>query len=191
MATAIRTFTLPRRSLTGDARAVSKLVREAPKAKPEDVYEDPLKDWQPGFSKQAALDHLEEIGGSIPERPDTDPNMPDDVTMLPGEALGVLHAQFVAYTEWMETQVALAEIEAAEAASYQEHVEAEIRLRKAGTVKDKDSKTKNDLRYINAEQAAMMAEAKAKLLKARTKGYERCAAALSREMSRRVPSTER
>jgi len=191
MTTTVRKVVLPRRSLTGDARSVSraiKLVRTAPKAEPEPELEDPLAGWHPGFARKAAIDHLEDLGGSLPQRPDTDPDMPDDVTDLPSDALGTLHAQFVAYTEWMETEVALAEIDSAEADAYLEHVDAEIRLKKAGTVKDKDAKTKNDLRFINTEQAKIIAEAKAKLLKARTKGYERCASALSREMTRRVPT---
>lgn len=188
MTTVIRPFKLARKSLSADARAVSKSVLKlAPRAASQEPLVDPLADWHPGFSSRAATDHLESLGTVMPARPPTDPQMPDDITSVASDYLGMLHAQFVSYTEYLEAQLALAEIDADEQESYLEHVEAEIRLRKAGTVKDKDSKTKNDLRYIAAEQTALTAKARAKLLKARTRGYERCAAALSREMTRRAP----
>lgn len=178
-----------RKTLSTDPRHVARAARIklAPKAAPEEPLQDPLADWHPGFSTRTATDHLEEIGCTMPDRPADDPQMPEDVTVMGSEYLGMLYARYVAYTEWLESHVALAEIDADEQESYLGHVEAEIRLRKAGTVADKGAKTKNDVRYIAAEQASLAAKAKAKLLKARYKGYERCAAALSREMTRRVP----
>jgi hypothetical protein len=188
MSTTIRPVRLVRPTLSSDPRVAARVarIRLAPKAAPEGPLEDPLADWRPGFSTRTATDHLEDIGCTMPGRPN-DPHMPQDVTVMASQHLGMIYAQYVAYTEWLESHVALAEIDADEQVSYLEHVEAEIRLRKAGTVKDKDSKTKNDLRYIAQEQVMLCAQAKAKLLKARYKGYERCANALSREMTRRVP----
>lgn len=186
----VRVFKLPRKTLSEDPRRVSQQVRLrlAPKAVVEPEAPDALATWEPGFSRQVALDHLESLGAAMPERPETDPDLPDDVTRLGSEQLGTLHAQFVAYVEWLEGETALAEIDADEAEAYLEHVDAEIRLRKAGTVNDKTAKTKNDLRYITTEQAMLTAKARAKLLKARVRGYERCGNALSREMTRRVPT---
>ena len=187
MSTTVNVFRLPRPSLTGNPRLVSKRLRLAPKAEPEPDLIDPLAGWEPGFSNAAAMEHLVGMGGSLPDRPEVDPTMPSDVTLLGSDELGTLHAQFVAFTEWLESRLALAEIDATEAEAYLEHVEAEIRLRKAGTVKDKDSKTKNDTRYVNEQRQQLIANAKKTLLRARVKGYERCAAALSREMTRRAP----
>ena len=190
MTTVVKKFVLPRLSLTNDPRRVSKLVRTQAKAQPDEERPDPLGGWREGFSREAATDYLAELGAEAPERPTIEPRMPEDVTLLPSDSLGALHGQFVAYTEWIEVELALAEVSVVEAEAYLDHVEAEIRLVKAGTVKDKDMKTRNDPRFIAAEQTKIIAEAKAKILKARTKGYERCANALSREMTRRTGGHE-
>lgn len=187
MGTAVRTFSLPRLSLMKDPRKVSRALRTAPLPVPEPDPIDSLAEWESGFSVNAATDHLANLGARMPSRPLSDPRMPDDVTSLPSDHLGMLHAQFVSYVEWLEAELALCEVDADEQAAFLEHVDAEIRLRKAGTVADKAAKTKNDPRYVQTELVALSSKAKAKLLRARVKGYERCASALSREMTRRVP----
>lgn len=187
MGTAVRTFSLPRLTLSKDPRELSRRLRAAPKVAPEEPASDPLANWNPGFSRQAATDHLEALGVTMPTRPSYEPRLPDDVTQISGEELGMLHAQFVSFVEWLEAEMVLCELDADENESLLEHVDAEIRLRKAGTVADKAAKTKNDPRYVETELAALSTKAKYKLLKARVRGHERCAAALSREMSRRAP----
>ena len=190
MGTAVRKFVLPRLSVSKNPRVVARTaLRMAPRAAPAEPIVDPLENWHPGFSKEAALDHLHDLGASFPQRPHSDPEMPEDVTTLGSEELGTLYAQYVAYVQWLETELALCQIGADESDSHLEHIEAEIRLRKSGTVKDRDNKAKQDEKYIAHEQRALMDRAKAKLLAARVKGYERCANALSREMSRRAPGT--
>lgn len=185
-------FKLPRKHLPGvTPRAIARsILASAPRGTPEPEPTSPLDVWHPGFSREAAEAHLLGMGGSIPRRPGEDPGMPKDVTILTSSELGELFAAFTAQIEWLECQHALAEIDSAEYSAHSEHVEAEIHLRKSGTVSDKKSKTTNDPRFIEAEQRALVEKAKARLLKARVAGLERCAAALSREMTRRVPVGE-
>ena len=118
------------------------------------------------------------------------PDMPADVTALSSEDLGMLYARYVAYTEFLETRAALADITSEEDQAYLAHVDAEVRLRKSGTVADKAAKTLQDPRFVEHEMKALQSKAKARLLRARVKGYERCGAALSREMTRRNPQPE-
>lgn len=154
---------------------------------PEEVLPPaPLEGWKQGFSREAAQSYYEdELGLQLPSKPEYDVAMPDDLSAIGSMELGTLHAQYVAYVQWLESALAVIEITAREDASYLEHVAADIRLRKSGTVPDKQAKTLKDQRYVDAEQTALISSAKAKLLKARVNGYERLAAALSREMTRR------
>jgi hypothetical protein len=147
----------------------------------------PLAAWRTGFSREEALAHYRKLGGVLPKRPSTEPVMPNDVTLLSSEELGCLYAQFVAYSEWLSTETSLCRITADELEAYVAHVQAEIRLRKSGTVKDKDNKAQNSPEFIAVEQRLLVAKAKAELLRARFYGVEKCASALSREMSRRAP----
>lgn len=189
MGTSIRTFTLPRKTLLTPRQFARKLT-SLPKPEPEIEMVDPLAGWMDHFTTDAAEAALLTIGGKMPIRPATDPDMPDDITAISGEHLGALYGHYVAYVEWLEAQLALAEMYADEKQAFLEHVEAEVRLRKSGTVQDKSAKAKNDVRYVQEEQAMLTAKAIAKLLKARVRGYERCASALSREMTRRTPGNE-
>jgi hypothetical protein len=115
------------------------------------------------------------------------PVMPSDVTRITNDELGKLHGEFVLMCEWLDWIVAEADLRSASHESYLGHIKAEIRLKKSGTVADKDSKTLNDKKYIEEELKALTLNAKSKLLRARLRGYERCASALSREMTRRTP----
>lgn len=182
-------FKLPRKTLNPapNPRAVSRDARKrAEMAELDENAPSPLASWVPGFSVKAATDFLEDIDDVMPPRPSRGPEMPPDVTLLTSGELGKLHAQFVAYVGYMETQLALVEVAAQESAAYLEHVQADVRLRKTGTVPDKNAKSISDPRYVQTEQANLVAHAKAKLLKARVKGLDRSAAALSREMTRRL-----
>ncbi len=115
--------------------------------------------------------------------------MPDDITAISSDELGLLYGLFVAMCEYLDTATALAEIDSAEAEAYRLHVEAKERLRTSGTVQDKAAKTLNNEAYIEAEQESLVATGKAKLLRARLRGYDRCASALSREMTRRLEAS--
>jgi hypothetical protein len=186
-------FKLPRRTLLkNNPRAVAKqILREAPKTPfEEDNTTRPLDAWDQGFAQRAAVDYFETENIRLPGQPSADPDMPSDVTELSSQELGTLYAQFVAYTEFLESKAALAEITSEEDAAYHLHIEAEVRLSKSGTVQDKAAKTLQDPKYIESEIRAISSKAKAKLLRARAKGYERCGNALSREMTRRTPQPE-
>jgi hypothetical protein len=159
---------------------------------PEKPTSDPLEGWKSGFTREAAIFQYEDsLGAELPGRPDIDPDMPNDVTLLASDGIGRLHALFVSYTGWLESELSLAEISADEEQAFFEHIEAQVHLTRAGTVADKKAKTKNDPRYIAAEQKSLVAHARAKLLRARVRSYERCCGALSREMTRRLGAMER
>jgi hypothetical protein len=152
-----------------------------------------LQMWTSGFTREDASSHLSDVQGVGPiARPASedgtpdDPQLPYDVTALSYEELGTLYGRFVGMASYFEGEVALADIDAVEAESFLEHVRAKVRLRKAGTVADKDAKTANDREFIEAEMTSLKFTARAKLLKARLRGYEKAAAGLSREMSRRT-----
>lgn len=151
----------------------------------EQQYVAALDSWVPGFAGDAALACLEGLGCPIPLRPQSEVPEMVDPTALPNVELGRLYSEFVAYTEYLESAAALAEINAVEAEAYQEQIGASVRLGKSGTVADKRAKTLCDERYLKAEMRSLELRARATLLKARTKGLERSALALSREMTRR------
>jgi hypothetical protein len=108
-----------------------------------------------------------------------------DAADLTSDDLGRLYLHHVAYLEYLERECALLDIDAAEAEVWVTQLEANIRHKKAGTVKDKDMKTRMDPEFVSADLDRLEKEAKSKLLRARLKSFERRASALSREMSRR------
>lgn len=174
---------LIRKPLISPRTVSRKILRQRPA--PEKKEEPSLLDsWNHDLVDQA-VEWVNEHAASMPERPDIDPQMPNDVTELTSVELGRLHAQFVAVVEWLDVARALADISASNAEAFLEHVKSEVRLQKSGTVQDKTAKTLKDKRVFDAEQKFFMKEARAKILKARVGGMEKCAAALSREMTRR------
>jgi len=116
-----------------------------------------------------------------------DPQMPHDITAVTNTELGTLYGQFVAMATWLDGEATEKEMRAVEAEAYVDHLKAATRLSKTGTVPDKDARTNNDPEVISAEQELLVAQAKAKLLRTRVRGLERCASALSREITRRSP----
>lgn len=172
-------FRLPR-------RLVPLRVARRPLGKPEPAASRPLDAWTPGFSQAGAQTYLEDEIGCLPiVRPELEPEMPSELHLISGDELIDLHSQFMAFAGWLDEAMTLVDVRAEEEEAYLEHVLAEIRLVKAGTVKDKDAKSVNDPRYIEAQMRSLQYRAKAKLLKARMRRYDRCASALSREISRR------
>jgi len=153
--------------------------------------ERPLDQWFDATDE--GLIDLEGLGVTCPGQPvqsgggEIRPMMPDDISRISNPDLGKLHGQFVMMCEWLDWTVAEADLRNVTQESYLDHIKAEIRLTKSGTIADKDSKTLNDKRYIDEELKSLTLNAKSKLLRARLRGYERCAAALSREMTRRTP----
>ena len=160
--------------------SLQKLKRKPPRYVDDEVY-SALDEWEERPSEGAVA--ATEL--AAPHRPTNDPRMSDDVTKISSRDLGTLHARFVAMCEWLDWEVAKAVIDSASQDAFAKHVLAEVRLRKSGTVADKDAKALKDERYIKEEIECVRRNARAKLLRARLSGYERCAAALSREISRR------
>ena len=189
MTSGISKFKLPKRPPMLDRRE----LRSA--AKSTFVEDDPgpraLDMWEEGFSRKAAEAALGKLGFRPLGKPSiAEPRMVDPTT-LGSHELGALYSAFVAWTEYLEGAWALAEIDAAEAEAYYDRVEAEVRLRKSGTVADKKAKSLNDPTSIEKQMRALTLRAVATLLKARFKGCERTAGGLSREMTRRgLPQAE-
>ena len=140
--------------------------------------------WNKGRTRQAAADYWEAQEFEDVERPDVPATVYDAVD-LSSDDLGRSYMHHVAYLEFLEREVALLDIDSTEADVYEEQTEALVRLGKVGTVKDKDTKTRLDPAYIEAQLDALEKQAKLKLLRARLKSFERRANALSREMTRR------
>lgn len=143
-----------------------------------------------------AVAHLQELAVSFAERPlvggePSNPQMPEDITEISDVELGRLHGKYNAYLDWLEDQAAYADGVATDQAAYLNRVKAEVRLLKSGTVADKDAKVLTDERVIAAEDALFEAQARKQLLRARVRGCEKCANALSREQTRREKAFER
>lgn len=155
-----------------------------PRKKEEQEEEIPLDKWKQGFSVKAAMEAAEHDCPPL-ACPDSAPEMPADISKIAGDDLGELFGQFSAWSAYLEEAVSLADIESEEKSAYLEHVQAKVRLTKSGTVQDKNAKALNSEEYIFHEMEAYKAVAKAKLLKARMRGYDKFVAALSREITRR------
>jgi len=171
---------------------MAKIVRFVPQRAPLSQLK---KTWRPRLLAET-LEGLEGEGRvrwarrpSDDDGADADPDMPNDITRIPGEELGMLHGQFAALGAWLEDQLARAEVQQAITEAYFEHVKAAIRLGVSGTVPDKTAKTANDPDVLAGELEVLKAQARYRLLRARLRGYEKCATALSREMTRRTPRT--
>lgn len=114
-----------------------------------------------------------------------EPGMPEDVTKLLSHQLGELHGKFASFEAWLLERLALAETDADTADVWLEQVQAQTRLAKSGTVADKNAKAATSPLVMKAKQDLLFLQARAKLLKARVRGFEKLTAALSREMTRR------
>lgn len=144
------------------------------------------KKWANFRPEEEARRAVEALGVPVAWQPDEEaPRLPRDITAISSEDLGYLHGSFSAYTAYLADQTALAETAASRVEAYYELFRAEVRLRKSGTVADKDAKTLADPEVQTLEQELLVAQAKARLLKAKERGYDRQASALSREMTRR------
>lgn len=192
MTAAVRTFKLPRKSL-GSRKGRAHRMKTAPKSEwVEPDVTRPLDDWRHDAYAEAHARLPEGLGVDRPlttQGQNIDPHLPPDITKLGSNQLGILHAQMVAMGEWLEWEVAKSDVLATNQSAYLDHLKAEIRLGKSGTVKDKDSKTINDVKYVPEVLKDLQVNARTKLLKSRLRGYEKCAAALSREMTRRTEPT--
>lgn len=142
--------------------------------------------WESFDPASMAQEAVRALGIPVAMQPGDDaPTLPRDITQVSSEELGYLYGSFVAYTAYLADQTALAEIDAEKDQGYFDHLKAEVRLRKSGTVADKDAKTLNDPEIQELEQQLLVSQAKARLLKARERGFDKKSNALSREMTRR------
>lgn len=126
----------------------------------------------------------------LPIDPDSgkpvNPEMPADITLLDTSAVSHLMGQMSLVSAHLEEHLALAESAAANSEARLKHLTAEVLLTKSGTVADKNSKALVDPGVVRLQREVLLLQAKARLLRARLRGYEKMAGALSRELSRRL-----
>lgn len=113
------------------------------------------------------------------------PRLPEDLTALGDRELGKLAGQMTAMGQWLEEQLALADIEHTAHEAHLEQLKARVRLEVTGTVPDKAAKVEADPRVIAAVNETFLKEATFKLLRAKLRGYDKAYTALSREQTRR------
>lgn len=117
---------------------------------------------------------------------ETIPVMPDDITLLADEAISALYGHMVAYSAWLDDITAQEEARLAEAEGFLDGLTAETSLGKTGTVSDKKAKAVTSPIIAETQRKVFSYQARAKVLRARVRSYEKMAAALSRELTRRL-----
>lgn len=183
--------------MTEPLKGVAKFNAALLKKKPEYVPDKPTvaETWDKlGSSSEQAFDEYLAAAGAVEQPADEDGNaispvMPSNITLLSSDELGHLYGHFIAMATWLDEQATLAEARAAECDVFFDQTKAEELLTKNGTVAAKNAKATTAEHIILAEHSALVATAKAKLLRSRVRGFERCASALSREMTRRSPNS--
>lgn len=116
------------------------------------------------------------------------PELPHDITLLSDVDLGKLQGQFASYTSYVETCMAMADVESYEGESIRENEAAIQRLSRsgeAGTVQDKKDDAYLDPASTRTREEALHKKAVATLMKAKMRQLERSIKVLSREQSRR------
>lgn len=117
------------------------------------------------------------------------PVMPPDIRRLSVDEVAHLLTHMTSYQAWLDEVAALEEAYTAEAAAFVEGLTAEKALGKTGSIPDRKMKAITDPTIAAAQHRLLVQEAKAKLLRAKARGYEKMAGAVSRELSRRLSPT--
>lgn len=146
----------------------------------------------PDALKQRTVQHVARLSLSVPEAPTNaqgeplDPQLPDDITAVSIQELGKLYGQFMAVSSYAEPQVALADIEHTDAKAHLNFIEAQSGLMSDGSnQQERKWNLQLDPEYRKAQEAERVAYAKFTLLEHLIKRYEKAAASLSRELTRR------
>lgn len=138
-----------------------------------------------GLVKRKSVGRVVQQGVMMPPKPSEVPLLPRDVTELGDQDLMVLWTQFTAWTDYMSVQVALAY-------SDEKHLVKRIeRMEQRALLKDEKvtvarAEIKASDEYHDLVQQWLEAEAYRKLLEALFNNYDRDAALLSRELTRRT-----
>ena len=137
-----------------------------------------------GLIKRKSVGQVLQLGVMMPKQPTDTPHLPRDVTALDEQGLMELWTQFTAWTDFMAVQVALAY-------SDEKHLVKKIeRMEQRALLKDEKvtvarAEIKASDEYHELVQEWLEAEAYRKLLEALFNNYDRDAALLSRELTRR------
>lgn len=143
--------------------------------------------WAEGPSVDSAI---EEIDSEVPMLPlsGEHPEMPRRLDEVGDADLSQLIAHMAAYSAFYQEKAAGESGLAAELEAYLEGREAEVSLARGGTVLDKKNRATVHPELATIRHRLLVSQAKARLLDARSRGYEKMGAALSRELTRRLTS---
>lgn len=118
------------------------------------------------------------------------PDIPDDITEVGDENLMQLFSEFVQWQNYAATDFAQAEVAEARAEAKTKYVEAQAMVTGWSDAKDKVTLSRAQLALdpsvIEARNDEMVAYARRKLVAVVYENCERCAALISRELSRRI-----
>lgn len=131
---------------------------------------------------------LEDQGFRLPDRPEVEPSLPEDVTAMPDDDLMELFTVFVGWNDYASAQAALAMITESEMARELEQAEA-----KAWRTVEAKASVSAAKAHVNGDRDVIIARAKVEKAKAYKRlvteiadRYERDGNLLSRELTRRT-----
>lgn len=134
--------------------------------------------------KRAGVGRLIQKGIILPAQPNSMPMLPNDVTELGEKDLMILWTEFTAWTDYMAVQVAVAYSDEKHYVKKIERMEQRALLKDGKvTVARAEVKSSDEMEKLVEEW--LEAEAYRKLLEALFNNYDRDAALLSRELTRR------
>lgn len=119
------------------------------------------------------------------------PKLPSDLTLLSDTRLGALFGEFCIMTQFAKQQLAAKRVQRAGAKVAEKYARAETRLRKEGSVPDKDAQVEVDRRVRSRAMEVLVTEGVETLTEAMLDAYIVGRDALSREMTRRFSTEER
>lgn len=128
---------------------------------------------------------------TVPERPRKkdgsllDPQLPPDLTTLNDVQIGRLFTQFCLMAQYVQLQLAVWTVEKTVAKQAEKYVRAETRLRKDGTVSERDAATEVDKRVRDRTMKTLTSEGVETMTNAMMQRYIIGRDAISREMTRR------
>lgn len=154
--------------------------------------------YRSGESSGAARRHVQQQGLGLPRRPIGEtPELPSDLTELGDSALMTLFRKIMAWSKYLATQLAMAEIDEKDANAKVTRAEAHARQEVAKSAEVKLSATEIKAEayeykpYRMAAEAAQDIYAYRKLVNSLSEGLEQDAFLLSRELSRRLGTADR
>ena len=147
-----------------------------------------MRDYRMNSLGEHTVNALEGQDMELPERPSTDPQLPLDVSALEDRDLMTHLAEFTAWTDYASAQLGLAVISERSAERQVEYAEAKAwqDAPKSKTVAETKTVLVMDEKVQHAKAALDRAYAYRKMVGEVAQRYERDAAVISRELTRRT-----